>query len=150
MELFESVLTFSITRAQSTSVSMFLSKRSSLDTFVQGNFPFTFLCSDFHMPEEYISRLQGLGTYIYTQLTQLGDICVTILGSLTMTKGRQTPLEIFSSSTCTRRAAFKESIKVKMENIATDLSEREIKRATLAHGKNEQWMRGFFLAEFAF
>lgn len=37
-----------------------------------------------------------------------------------------------------------------MENIATDLSGREIKRAPLACGKNEWWIRGFFLAAFAF
>ena len=34
-----------------------------------------------------------------------------------------------------------------MENIATDLSEREIKRAPLACGKNPGWIR---LAAFAF
>lgn len=38
-----------------------------------------------------------------------------------------------------------------MENIVNDLSEREIKRAPLALGeKKEEWIRGFFLAEFAF
>lgn len=116
---------------------MRLSETSSAGSFGQkGNFLFIckLLCGGFDARED-TSRPEGLRTYIYTKLIQWGKRWVTILEPVTVTKGRQTPLWFSSDSTCAGRAAFKESINVEMENIATDLSEREIKRAPLARGK---------------
>lgn len=53
------------------------------------------LCPGFDMPEEYISRLQAPNIHLHTANT-IRKRWVTILGPLTVTKGRQTPLQ-FSS-----------------------------------------------------
>lgn len=73
-----------------------------------------------------------------------GGVGASVLGPLTVTKGRQTPLELRFPPPLPhpRRAAFKESIKVEMENIASDLSGREIKRAPLACGGGKEMSGG--------